>query len=259
MGLAEHGVGLEVGDLEGAGRSGDAHAGLDAGHAEHPGRLPVAVEAHEVPAAVAGGDAPRFDVPDEHGPVVGGAVAERDDAAGLDGFHEGPVGVTDGTHGRREPGQRVGRRVARTRGPQLDHGARDVGLQRLVLPELGGQGQHAELGGREVDRRQRVGVLVDAVAELVGVPAGADGHHGDAEGAQHVLVPLEHPLERLVAGRVGVAGHGGAHLLLGHGGVRVHERDDEVQEALGGVESRGRGGGRGGGRVAGHQDNGIGR
>ena len=100
-------------------------------------------------------------------------------------------------------------------GAQLEQRALGGGDQLGRLPQLGGDGDGGGLVGGQLDGGQRVGLAVDAVAlgrvELRD-PAGLQR---DAEVAQFVLVALEHPGERLVAGAVGIAGDGLADPLGG--------------------------------------------
>src|SRR5690606_2347318 len=70
--------------------------------------------------------------------------------------------------------------------------------ERRVRPGAAGQAEHRQLVRLELDVGEGVLALVDAVAHLV-VPHAADvlGDERDAELAQLVLVPLEHPVEGL--------------------------------------------------------------
>ncbi len=119
-------------------------------------------------------------------------------------------------------------------GLELDQRPRRGAGQARLLPDPGGQAQDGELGGGEGDLGQRVGITVDAVADLVLEPGGvAAGDQRDAELAQLLLVALEHAVEGLRRLPRGVLGHGGADLLLAQPPPGGQEGDHEVQESLG--------------------------
>ena len=114
--------------------------------------------------------------------------------------------------------------------------------QRGVRPGAAGEAEDGQLVRLEVEVGQGVVALVDAVADLV-VPGAADvlGGQRDAELAQLVLVPLEHPVEGLVAGRLAVLRDDAADPRLAQGSPGVEQAEHEVEQALG--LGRGAGGG----------------
>src|SRR4029453_12926108 len=69
----------------------------------------------------------------------------------------------------------------------------------------------------------------DLVVEPGVVPAGLER---DAHVPELFLVPLEHAVEGLVGGALGVLGHGGADLLLGQELAGRQGADEEVEQPL---------------------------
>ena len=96
-------------------------------------------------------------------------------------------------------------------GPQLEQRARRGTGQLGPVPRPGGQPEHGRLVRLQRDVRQLVRFPLDPVHPGILVPRrGQLGLQRDAELAQLLFVPLEHPLERLE--QVGVTGNGLADL-----------------------------------------------
>ena len=115
-------------------------------------------------------------------------------------------------------------------GPQLEQRALGGGDELRRLPQLRGHGDGRGLVGGQLDGRQRVGLAVDAVALGRVELRHPAGFQRDAQIAQLVLVAFEHAGERLVAGAVGVAGHGLADPLGGDEVTGRQQCDDEVHQ-----------------------------
>ena len=181
----------------------------DPGQLEHPGGLPVGVEADHVPAALRGRHAPRFE-----GAPLAAPVGEGDPDA-IE--HRRPQGL-ERLLARLDRGFEGGE----LGGVRLDAGRPQLGQRALgglghagVLPDPGGDPHHGRLVGIELDRRQLELRRLDPVARLV-VEEGVERTDldRDAERAQLVLVPLEGALERGV-GQIVVALDRLADLALG--------------------------------------------
>ena len=193
--------------------------------------------ADEVPAPAIGDDTPRLDRADGVRLAARRPVRKLHGLTGIDGGQQDSqhlLGTADARHPRRRrDGDAYVTGVdVHTGGPQLEQRALGRGDQLRRLPQLCRHRHGGGFVGGQVDGRQRVGVAVDAVAlgrvELR-YPA---GFQRDAEVAQFVLVALEHPRERLVAGAVRVAVHGLPDPLGADVGAGGQQRDDEVHQPL---------------------------
>ena len=142
---------------------------LDPAQPERPAGAPVAVAAHEHPAAAPREQLPRLDRALADLARRRGAVREPDGLARLHGVDQRPERPAARPHARREPGDQVGRLRCVADRAQLGQRAGGVRADRLVLPHLRGHREHPELGRRQVQRRQRVRVEVDPVADVVAV------------------------------------------------------------------------------------------
>ncbi len=208
-----------VGHGDRAGRADRGDLGTDPRQPEGAGGVAVAVVADEIPAALLGDHTPRFDGP------RGVGLGPRRAGAGTAPLAENrwpTTGFPGHPRTRADPAPRPPRRWPPAPpyrrvdvdpgGPQLEQRALRRGDQFRRLPQLGGDGHRGRLVRGQLDGRQRVGVAVDPVA-LGGVqrrhPADLQR---DAEVAQLVLVALEHPGERLVAGAVRIARDAGPDL-----------------------------------------------
>ena len=192
--------------LHGSRRAERRHRPRDPGQPEGADVHPVAVVAHQVPAA------PRRDHPPRlHGPLrhlAGRAAAPVREGHHLTGLHGRQQRAERGLDG---PDPRLHRPRARLVDlhpgrAQLEHRAVRRPRQPRGLPQAGGQRDRGRLVRLEVDLAQLVVVAGDAVAVGGVEPGVAAGLQGDAQLAQLGLVALEHPEERVVARDVGVAG-----------------------------------------------------
>ncbi len=222
------GVGRHV---VGAGGTVVGDLALHPGEPEHPGLGAVGVVADDVPPAAERDHTPGLQVPGRDPLTTGGAVVEPDGGAGAGGVPE-----------RLE--RRLLRRQLRLhhveRVPvdghagrlQLDQGVGGGGGEAGVLPDPRGQPDDGGLLGLEVDVGQLEGRAVDPVARLVLERAvDVPDLDRDAEGAQLLLVALEHLLERVVAG-LAVGLDDRAQPVLGDVGAGHEQSDEQVEQAL---------------------------
>src|SRR5262249_39300138 len=83
---------------------------------------------------------------------------------------------------------------------QLEQPARRGARQLGLAPDSGGEAEHGRLIRLQPDLGQLVGLARDPVADLLIAAGVGTCLERDAELAQFVLVPLEHPLERVEGG-----------------------------------------------------------
>ncbi len=227
---------LAAGEIERGLGHGDV--GGDAREEEGADVLSAEVEAVHVPARLVLHERVRLDTTARRGILPRLEVVELDDPA----LFDRPL-----QRGERRLAEVDARRVADDRRVHLDAERADlaepaagVGRHRALAPDASGQVQHREFRRREVDvggqfvfRRRNA---VARFAQIVGVGVVADRLHGDAEGAQVLLVALEHLLQRIL-GRarltlLAIAGDRRQDRLLGEPLLGRHERDDEIHQAL---------------------------
>ena len=214
-------------------RADRPHRPDDAGQPERARRRPVAVVADQVPAAPPGHHAPRLH------------RAPRDLAR-----RAAPPVVERAPRARPAPRPAAARtpaRPPRTRGCARPRSSststpaarsftnapvRGAGQLRR-LPQPRGQRHGGRLVGLEVDLAELVVLAGDAVA-VGGVESrAAPALQRHAQLAQLGLVALEHPEERLVVRRVGVAGHDRADPLGGQELAGGQQAEHQVHQTLG--------------------------
>lgn len=223
------------GDRAGRADRGDARS--DPGQPEGAGGVAVAVVAHQIPAALLGDHAPGLD-------GAGGVrlgprrpVRKLHGLTGVDGGQQDSEhffrAAQSGHSGRGGDGDR--RRVIQgvdvdAGRAQLEQRALGRGDQFGRLPQLGGHRHRRRLVRGQVDRRERIGVAVDAVA-LGGVHRRDPPHlQRDAQVAQLVLVPLEHAGERLGADALRVTRHARPDLFCRDVAAGGQQGNDQIHQ-----------------------------
>src|SRR5699024_7447499 len=142
----EHRLDVDApGDLERASLADRADGPVEPREPERAGRLAVTVLTEEVPAAAPHREPPRLDRADCHLARARGAVAEPHGGARVDRVDERAVGAAGGADAQGERAEAVRVDVRVPERPQLRHRAAGLRAERAVPPQLGRDGEHAEL------------------------------------------------------------------------------------------------------------------
>ena len=229
LGVHVHVVGDRLGQVPGQ----QHHLADDPVQPEHAVGAAAAVIAGQVPVAAPGVDRPRLDLALGRVHLAGLAVAEGHRPPVADGLQQRLEGAGLGAHPRLDPGLADVADLD-ARALELEQRRGGVGGQDRLLPEARRDTQHRRLVPLQADLGQVVGVLGDAVADLVlEQRAVGPGLQRDAHLPELVLVPLEHPLEGVVRGAFAVGLQRGAQTLLGHVLLGREQADDQVHQPLG--------------------------
>src|SRR5690606_29205929 len=125
-------------------------------------------------------------------------------------------------------------------GAQLQRRALRLLGEAALVPDAQREVEQVALLGVELQLCRRAEHAVEhAVASLL-VAVVARGLHDvddDAVLAQRILVALEHALERVADGLALVPGDAGEELMLGEADARVHEREQQRELALLGLDA----------------------
>ena len=228
---AHHGQQVDVGRHRHHARRADRpHRPDDPRHPERARRRPVAVVPDHVPAAPPGHHAPRLHrAPRDLARRAAPAVVERDRAPGLHGGQQRPERGLATAHPRLRPALVLV--DLDTRRAELHQRAVRGPGQLRRLPQPRGERHGGRLVGLQVDLAELVVLAGDAVA-VGGVDRVPPALQRHAELAQLGLVALEHPEERLVVRRVGVAGHDRADALGRQELARGQQAEHEVHQTL---------------------------